>query len=71
MTNRSPSIHDQELLLDRLLDRLKNSDGTTSARACLYLEPDDVRDLVMLRDRLRRMAPFERKIRQMVTGGRG
>lgn len=69
MSGRAPlSIMQQADLVDGLIVHCRMVDGSLAAEAHVTISKDDANDLIALATRLRRMAPFERDIRRVVTG---
>lgn len=69
MSERAPlSIMQQADLVDGLIVHCRMVDGALAAEAHVTISKDDANDLIALATRLRRMAPFERDIRRVVTG---
>lgn len=67
----SPSIQSQADYLYYLRQRCTMRDGSIANETLLTLTRKDVEELDVLRARLERMAPFEDRIRAIVTGRRG
>lgn len=69
MTEPRPplTLQGQADLIDYLLRRAMMSDGAPAKEAWMLLTTEDRADLEALRDRLRRMVPFENQIRKLVT----
>lgn len=61
------SLADQAYMIGRLVQHCTMHDGTI-ADTLHRFTVEDVEQLIALRDRLDRMAPFEAKIRRLVTG---
>lgn len=66
----SPSIQSQADYLYYLRQRCTMRDGSIAAETLLTLTRKDIEELDVLRARLERIAPFEDRIRQIVTGRR-
>lgn len=66
---RAPmSIGQQAEFLEYLIGRAVTRTGAVAVETTMYLTADEVADLGALASRLRRMAPHETAIRQMVAG---
>lgn len=65
-----PTIQEQADFLWLLRSRCTMRDGSVAGETLLTLDRRDVEMLEGLRLRLERMAPFEARIRSIVTGGR-
>lgn len=65
-----PTIQEQADFLWLLRTRCTMRDGSIAGQVLLTLDRRDVEMLDGLRARLERMAPFEDRIRSMVTGRR-
>lgn len=63
------SMDQQADLLQYLVDRCLMADGSIAGVTTMSFERHEVQDLARIATRLKRMAPFEDDIRQMVTGG--
>ena len=70
MTTRAPSIQDQADFLYGLRLRCTMRDGSIAGETTMLLTREEVEALDLLRARLERMAPFEDRIRAIVTRGR-
>lgn len=68
--SQSPSIQSQADFLYYLRRRCTMGNGSIAAETSMVLTRKDVEELDVLRARLERMAPFEDRIRQIVTGRR-
>lgn len=69
MSERPPmSIGQQADFLEYLIGRTITRTGAVAVETLMLLTDEEVQDMTALRDRLRRMAPHEAAIRQMVAG---
>lgn len=70
MTDPRPpaSLAQQADLIDYLLRRGVMADGQPAGEHWMLLTAEERADLEGIRDRLRRMVPFENQIRKLVTG---
>lgn len=68
--SKPPTIQEQADFLWLLRRRCEVADGEIAGNAWLYLDRADIEEIERLRLRLERMAPFEDRIRQVVTGRR-
>lgn len=64
------SISEQAQLIDHLFSRCVMKDGSISDEATLVIDRETAEKLDHLSSRLRRMAPFEGKIKEMVERDR-
>lgn len=64
------NIEQQADLIRCLIRRATMRDGRVARETIMTLSADDVADLRHIEARLRRMAPYEGRIRSIVTGGR-
>lgn len=62
------SIGQQAEFLEYLIGRTTARDGRLAAETTMYLTAEEVETLNAVASRLRRMAPHESAIRQMVAG---
>lgn len=68
MTDAPPlTLQEQAELLSRLIGRFVRRDGGVARETWMPLDSKDYADLMHLETRLRRMAPFEREIKRVVT----
>lgn len=69
MTAPAPmTLAQQADLISYLIERASMMDGADAGRAWMLIEKKDLADLRFIVDRLRRMAPHEAKIKQVVMG---
>lgn len=70
MTDPRPpaTLQQQADLIEYLLRRGVMKDGQPAKEHWMLLTAEERTDLEGIRDRLRRMAPFENQIRKLVTG---
>jgi len=64
----SLTIQQQAVFVDDVIRRCTSTNGRVAAAATLWLDVLDIETLQALADRLHRMAPYEEKIRMVVTG---
>lgn len=65
---RRLSLDEQADYVDRIINRCTMRDGEPAGETTLYINKLDIQTLDDIAARLRRMAPFEEKIRRLVTG---
>lgn len=62
------TIAEQADILDNLIRHCTMMDGAVAAETWHLFRAEDVEQLKLIRDRLVRLAPYEHKIRKLVTG---
>lgn len=68
LRDRELSIAEQCDFIERLVGRCVMHDGALAGETTLTLTAQEAHDLHHMEMRLRRLAPYERKIREIVTG---
>lgn len=66
--SKPPTIYEQSDFLDYLIRSGKMADGSQAGERWVRLTREQTEMLLSIQQRLERMAPFEDKIRKLVTG---
>ncbi len=65
---KPPTLEQQADMVSYLIGRAKMCDGSDAGRALMLIEKQDMDDLRLLAERLRRMVPHEAAIKRVVMG---